>query len=181
MISTKISGVAMLILGTGLGSCATAEQEAASDQTGRSTIATANLATASGADAGIATVFDNNGALSLSLSVKGVPSGQHGAHVHMTGKCEAPAFASAGGHWNPTQHKHGLDNPQGQHAGDMPNLTVAADGTGTLTYQLKNATRDGLLDADGAAIVIHATVDDQMTDPSGNSGDRIACGVFAAR
>lgn len=169
--------LATLALAAGLGGCATTDGRAP----GAGTVAVASLKTAAGADAGTATVTNRDGTLSLSLRVKGIPPGRHGAHVHMVGKCEGPAFASAGGHWNPTQHKHGLENPQGQHAGDMPNLTVAADGTGTLAYPLRNATRDGLLDGDGSAMVIHAGVDDQMTDPSGNSGDRIACGVFAAR
>ena len=93
---------------------------------------------------------------------------------------EPPKFASAGGHWNPAARQHGLDNPQGHHAGDMPNLTVAADGTGKLQYTLAGATLAGLLDADDSAFVVHAMRDDQKTDPSGMSGDRIACGVFKA-
>lgn len=96
----------------------------------------------------------------------------------MTGKCDAPKFESAGGHWNPTGAKHGLEDPAGQHAGDMPNLVVGEDGRGTLSYELQGATFEGLLDSDGSAMVIHASVDDQKTDPSGNSGDRIACGIF---
>ena len=89
-------------------------------------------------------------------------------------------FESAGGHWNPGSTQHGLENPKGAHAGDMPNLTAADDGTGSLTFTLKGGTMAQLLDADGSAFVVHAGQDDQKTDPSGNSGDRIACGVFAA-
>lgn len=141
--------------------------------------ATASLQTADGTAAGsaIATVTDTG--LSVVVSVTGMTPGQHGVHVHMTGKCEAPAFTTAGGHWNPGTTKHGLENSEGAHAGDMPNLTVAEDGTGTLTFALKSGTMAQLLDADGSAFVVHAKADDQKTDPSGDSGDRVACGVFA--
>jgi Cu-Zn family superoxide dismutase len=98
----------------------------------------------------------------------------------MVGRCDAPDFTSAGGHWNPTQKKHGTMNPQGPHQGDLPNLVIGSDGRGTIGAVIPGATLAGLLDADGAAMVIHAGPDDLMTDPSGNSGGRIACGVFQA-
>lgn len=142
--------------------------------------ATAQLKRADGSAAGSAVATVTNGGLSVKVTVTGISPGPHGVHVHMTGKCDAPGFTTAGGHWNPGASQHGLENPQGAHAGDMPNLIVRPDGTGTLTYQLGSGTMDGLLDADGAAFVVHAGPDDQKTDPSGNSGDRIACGVFAA-
>lgn len=144
------------------------------------TTAVANLQTADGKPAGTATATPGQGTILLSLRVEGLPAGEHGAHIHMVGKCDGPKFESAGGHWNPGNKQHGLENPQGQHAGDMPNLTVGADGRGTVTYRLKGADIDGLLDSDGSAMVIHASRDDQKTDPSGDSGDRIACGVFTA-
>src|SRR5688572_24926230 len=140
--------------------------------------AMALLQTAEGEAAGAATATELGGTVAISLTVENLPPGEHGVHVHMTGSCEAPAFESAGSHWNPTNQQHGLEDPPGQHAGDMPNLTVAADGTGALDYQLVGGTFDGLLDADGSAFVVHAMPDDQMTEPSGNSGERIACGVF---
>jgi superoxide dismutase, Cu-Zn family len=143
--------------------------------------ASATLQSAEGQPAGTATVSDADGMIRVSLSVEGLPPGAHGAHVHTTGSCEAPAFETAGGHWNPTNAQHGLESPQGQHAGDMPNLQIGEDGRGTLEYTLEGATLAGLLDSDGSAIVVHASADDQMTDPSGNSGDRIACGVFRAQ
>ena len=158
-------------------SVAMAETSATS---GAATQATATLQTAQGEAAGTATATSAAGGVSIALNVTGMPVGEHGVHVHTTGRCDPPAFTTAGPHWNPTEAKHGLENPQGQHAGDMPNLTVAADGTGTLSYTLKNADFAGLLDADGAAFIVHAKADDQTTDPSGDSGDRIACGVFAA-
>lgn len=142
--------------------------------------AMATLQTAQGAPAGTARAVPMDGALRISLQVEGLPAGEHGVHVHMTGRCDAPGFESAGSHWNPTGAQHGLDNPQGQHAGDMPNLMVDQNGRGTLDYTLKGGDLAGLLDTDGAAIVVHATTDDQKTDPSGNSGGRIACGVFTA-
>jgi len=141
-------------------------------------IAIASLQTADGQPAGTARVTQQEGALHISLEAQNLPAGEHGVHIHMTGKCDAPAFTTAGGHWNPTDAHHGLENPEGQHAGDMPNLTVGADGKGMLEYTLKGGTIAGLFDDDGAAFVVHADKDDQKTDPSGNSGDRIACGVF---
>lgn len=140
----------------------------------------APLQTAEGAAAGQAVATPADGGVMLALRVEGLPPGQHGAHVHTTGRCDAPSFESAGGHWNPTNAQHGLEDPAGQHAGDMPNLVVGQDGRGTLSYQLQGATFDGLLEGDGSAMMIHAGPDDQRTDPSGDSGSRIACGVFTA-
>lgn len=156
------------------------ENEAMGNETAATGTATAQLAMADGTAAGSATATPTADGLAITVSVTGIPAGPHGVHVHMTGKCEGPKFESAGAHWNPGSTEHGLDNPKGQHAGDMPNLTVADDGTGSLNYTLKGGTMAQLLDADGAAFMIHAKEDDQKTDPSGNSGDRIACGVFAA-
>ena len=142
--------------------------------------ASAMLVTATGAPAGRATATEVAGGLRFTIDATGLPPGTHGAHVHSTGACDAPAFATAGGHWNPTGAKHGSMNPQGPHEGDLPNLIVGSDGRGTLGATVPGATLAGLLDADGAAIIVHAGPDDLMTDPSGNSGGRIACGVFRA-
>ena len=142
-------------------------------------IATATLMTAAGKDVGKVTVREVDGGLSVSVEARALPPGMHGAHIHTVGKCEAPDFASAGGHWNPTNMKHGSMNPQGPHEGDMPNLMISADGRGTLTTRLAGGNFDALMDADGAAMVIHAAADDLKTDPSGNSGARVACGVLA--
>lgn len=141
--------------------------------------ATAALRTAAGAEIGRATVTDVTGGVRVTLDARALPAGTHGAHLHTTGRCDAPDFASAGPHWNPAARQHGSMNPQGPHAGDLPNLIVGPDGRGTLGAVLPGTTVAALLDSDGAAMVIHAGADDLMTDPSGNSGGRIACGVFA--
>ena len=114
----------------------------------------------------------------LHVQAQGLPPGTHGIHIHAVGRCEAPDFQSAGPHWNPTSRQHGRDNPQGAHHGDLPNITIGADGRGMLHADVAGASWAELLDADGAAVVIHATADDYRTDPSGNSGGRIACGVI---
>lgn len=144
------------------------------------TRAVATLKTADGTDAGTVTLLPAGEGMRLAVQVKGLPEGEHGIHIHATGKCEGPKFESAGGHWNPAAKKHGLQNPDGAHAGDMANLTVAADGSGIANTPLSGGTVAELLDADGAALVIHAKADDQKTDPSGDSGDRIACGVLSS-
>ena len=142
--------------------------------------AVAMLRTADGADVGRATATEVGGGLRVTLDVRNMPAGTHGAHLHAVGRCDAPDFASAGPHWNPTAAKHGTMNPQGPHQGDLPNLIVGSNGRGTIGMVLPGATMAGLLDADGTAMVVHANPDDLMTDPSGNSGSRVACGVFGA-
>ena len=148
------------------------------------TLATGALATATGTPAGSATiVVPAAGNPVLRVKVSGLPAGVHGVHIHTTGKCEAPGFTTAGGHLNPAGHQHGKDNPAGAHLGDLPNLTVESHGNGELAYTLTvdaAALRSQLFDADGAAVVVHADPDDYRTDPSGNSGARIACAVLKA-
>ncbi|HEX6573366.1 MAG TPA: superoxide dismutase family protein [Gemmatimonadaceae bacterium] len=120
----------------------------------------------------------------VEVQVTNMPSGPHGIHFHAVGKCDgsgSTAFATAGAHFNPIGRQHGLDNPQGPHAGDAPNFTVNADGTGRASFTTDRVTltegSTSLFDEDGSAIVIHAAADDQTSQPSGNSGARIACGV----
>lgn len=176
---SAIVSLAALAL-AGLAGCGPAKRtdQAATEAASDAPVAVATLRTGAGGPAGTASVGEESGALSLTLRLEGLPPGVHGVHVHAVGKCDGPGFESAGSHWNPAEKQHGLENPRGHHAGDMPNLTIGADGGGTLTYLLRGATASGLLDEDGSAIVVHAAADDQQTDPSGNSGDRIACGVF---
>jgi Cu-Zn family superoxide dismutase len=118
----------------------------------------------------------------LSVDASHLPAGTHGTHLHEAGRCEGPAFTTAGAHLNPMARKHGLRNPQGPHLGDLPNLTVGADGRGHLDATLNGSLGPGqppIFDVDGTSIVVHAGADDMVTDPSGNSGARIACGVIA--
>ena len=124
---------------------------------------------------------DATGILHVNVHVRGISAGLHGIHLHAVGSC-TPTFAAAGGHHNPLNHQHGLNNPQGAHAGDLPNLVVNRAGVGRLVGVSDRATLapgpTTLFDANGSAVIIHASEDDQLTDPTGNSGARIACGVI---
>lgn len=144
--------------------------------------ASADVKLANGQSVGTATFTEEPGGVRLRLTARGLPPGQHGIHVHETGKCDGPDFMSAGAHFNPTTHQHGLKNPQGAHGGDLPNLTVGADGSANFNEMLKDVSlgsgANSLLKTDGTALVIHAAPDDEMTDPSGNSGARLACGLI---
>ena len=141
-------------------------------------VSTANLVSSSDAVLGTVRVFSEPTGVMLRIDATGVPAGQHGVHVHATGRCDPPGFTSAGPHWNPTDRKHGHRNPAGFHMGDLGNLGVGADGRLVAGLLVPQATIDALRDADGAALVLHAKADDEVTDPSGNSGDRIACAVL---
>ena len=146
-----------------------------------STRATAQMRSAEGRDIGTLTLTETAQGINVTGHITGLPPGTHGIHVHTTGQC-TPPFESAGGHWNPTNRQHGAQNPQGPHLGDIPNITVAADSSAHVTATTPGGTlrgTNGALDADGAAVVIHATADDNRTDPSGNSGARIACGAVS--
>ncbi len=144
--------------------------------------AKAELKNAQGQVVGTAKLEQTKSGVKISLAVHGLPAGEHAFHVHTAGLCEAPDFKSAGGHFNPASKKHGLKNPDGPHAGDMPNFTVGADGKGKTTYADERVTlADGansLFHEGGTALVIHEKADDNMSDPAGNAGNRIACGVI---
>ncbi|MEO7085737.1 MAG: superoxide dismutase family protein [Gemmatimonadaceae bacterium] len=143
--------------------------------------ASASIASATGASVGSATFTDTPGGLLIVGSVSGLPAGIHGIHVHSVGKCEGPAFTTAAGHFNPAMKKHGFKSADGPHMGDLPNFDMPASGPAHFEFIVPGVSLKGtnaILGANGAAIVIHATLDDYMTDPAGNSGARIACGVI---
>jgi Cu-Zn family superoxide dismutase len=130
-----------------------------------------------------AMVWQGAAGIEVRVQAAGLPPGHYGVHLHAVGRCEGPAFTSAGPHWNPTGRQHGSLNPAGHHMGDLPNLDVDEHGAGRLEFAIAGASTsgaEGLFDADGTAVVIHAAADDYRTDPSGNSGARIACGVLRA-
>lgn len=140
-------------------------------------VSLAKLARADGSDAGVATISQHSDGLWLKVSASGLTPGNYGIHLHAVGKCEGPDFTSAGSHWNPAGKQHGFDNPMGAHAGDFRNLVVNAEGKGSFEAKLTGAFAEAI-DADGMALVIHEKPDDYKTDPSGNSGKRVICGVF---
>lgn len=149
--------------------------EPATDET-----ATAVLRDTDGNEVGTVTATGNGEMLMISVDAMNMPEGAHGAHIHETGDCSASDFTSAGGHWNPTDVNHGTQSAEpNPHAGDLPNIEITADGTGTLEGT-STGTFAGLMDDNGSAFVIHADPDDYESQPSGDAGSRIACGVFTA-
>lgn len=145
---------------------------------------TVELKDAKGNSVGTATIVTKGQGVEVKLDLKDLPPGEHAVHFHQNPKCDPPDFKSAGGHFNPTNKQHGFDNPNGHHAGDMPNFTVKENGTAKAAVKdadvvLGNGSEANSLFANGGtSIMIHAKADDMKTDPSGNSGDRIACGVI---
>jgi superoxide dismutase, Cu-Zn family len=150
--------------------------------------ATAIMYNASGAPVGTAQIWqDKSGLVYVDIASISLPAGTHGIHFHDVGKCDGsttPAFSSAGGHYNPMGREHGLQNPKGPHAGDNPNIVIPAGGMGKVAFSTDRVSLTpgtaSLFDADGTSLVIHAGADDQVTNPAGNSGARIACGVVRA-
>jgi len=141
----------------------------------------ATLRLASGLPAGAAQLLASDSQVNISIALVGIAEGVHGVHLHLVGSCDAPDFQSAGAHLNPEGHQHGTENPAGSHLGDLPNVTIGRAGAGTVSATLagsRDAVLARLFDADGTAVVVHASPDDYRTDPSGNSGSRIACGVL---
>lgn len=141
-----------------------------------------DLKDAKGNNVGMAMISPaRGGGVSIDLTLKGLPPGEHAIHLHEAAKCDAPGFKGAGAHFNPASKQHGLANPDGPHAGDMPNVTVAANGTASTTITNKNVTMGSeahsIYAGGGTALVIHEKADDMKTQPSGNAGNPIACGA----
>lgn len=146
------------------------------------TLGTADLIDTTGTRIGTAAFVETPNSVLIQLRVDRIPAGGYALHIHETGRCDLPSFESAGGHHNPTGTRHGDLNPAGPHAGDLPNIFAASDGPLQVDLLTDRVTLGpggtGLFPEGGTALVIHAGVDDYLTDPSGNAGSRIACGVI---
>lgn len=172
---SSCAAMAVLLLGAACGTMLSAEKERKA--------ATAEIKDAKGQNVGHAKFKAAGGGVEMSVTVMDLSPGVHAIHIHTAGQCEAPDFKTAGGHFNPANKKHGIDNPEGHHAGDLPNLTVGANGKGTFKTTIQDVTLAGdgatsLFHAGGASVVIHEKPDDMKTDPAGNAGARLACGVI---
>ena len=178
--------VAALVAGTALAACSQeadpAEELANDTDVTEVRSASAELMDTEGNMVGTALVTESedNSGLLVHVAVDNLPPGLHGFHIHTTGDCSAADFTSAGGHWNPDNTNHGINSEApNPHAGDLPNLLIEDSGAGAIDAA-SNGTFDGLMDEDGSAIVIHAGEDDYVSQPSGDAGARIACGVLTA-
>ncbi|WP_274648687.1 superoxide dismutase family protein [Paenibacillus humicola] len=174
---TCAGALSLLLAGSAL-----AAPQAAASEPGAAPVS-ASLIDTKGASVGTAVITQLGDTVRLHVEAKNLPPGVHGIHFHETGVCTAPSFESAGAHLNPQMKQHGFNNPKGFHAGDLPNITVKPDGTVTADIETRVVTLEkglpnSLLKPGGTALVIHEKADDYVTDPSGNSGSRIACGAI---
>lgn len=151
------------------------------DEVPLAAVGEARLSFADGRPAGTARLLSDARGVRIMVSATGMTPGAHGFHLHTTGRCEAPGFNSAGGHLNPDNRKHGSLAAGGAHLGDLPNLQIGANGAGNATEVVSGGSGalGAIFDADGTAVIVHANADDYRTDPTGNAGDRVACGVLS--
>jgi Cu-Zn family superoxide dismutase len=168
--------ILLLVLGTAASSGCAARGEPVADDA-----ASAEMYDAAGATGGVVRATQTAAGVRFQGTVRGLSPGEHGFHVHATGLCEPP-FTSAGGHFNPASRKHGRRSPDGHHAGDLPNVQVAANGTVNIDVLVSDVTlaagSSSLFDEDFSALILHEQRDDEVTDPAGNAGARIVCGVL---
>jgi len=170
--------VLLPIVTLALGACATPQE---ASRVAVKEVATAKLMRADGSEAGVATLSLQDDGVWLEMSAVAPGTGTFAMHIHAVGQCTAPDFTSAGPHWNPAMRQHGKENPAGSHAGDLPNLNADANGGVAAKLRLDHVEWSGAnspFDADGAALIVHERADDYRTDPTGNAGKRIYCGVF---
>ena len=176
---------AMVLFGLTVACAPQPEPEQAEPTPKAERTAHAKLINAEGKEIGEATLREVEGGVEIRLVASALPPGEHGFHIHENGVCEPPDFKTAGGHFNPTGKQHGRENPMGHHVGDLPNITVKDDGTVEVTTIIEEATLsegpNSLLKPGGTAVMIHEKPDDNKTDPAGNAGARIACGVIQAK
>ena len=166
----------LVLAACGLSACQTAMEQPTQSA------GTAELKARDGSPAGMARLYDDGSAITVSVALQGMTPGVHAVHLHTTGNCSAADFTSAGGHLNPGAKQHGSLNPAGSHLGDLPNVTVDADGMGTASVTLSPPAAQALaeiFDADGTAVVVHEGADDYRSDPAGAAGSRVACGVMS--
>lgn len=159
-------------------------EDSHSEKAGSSQIVQVDLKNEGGEEIGTASLKQEAKGVEIQIEVRNLPKGTHGFHIHEKGLCEEPEFKSAGGHFNPTNAKHGFDNPKGPHAGDLPNLEVGEDGKGTESYlnemiTLKKGEKNSIIREGGTSLMIHSDADDYVSQPAGNAGERIACGVIS--
>lgn len=177
--------LAALLVAGALAGCGGGQPRAPGASAEEQPAATASLVDSTGGRVGVATFSDSGGSGRLAISVTGLKPGAHGMHIHESGACTTPDFQSAGGHFNPDGKKHGTLNPDGPHAGDLPSLHVESDGSADTTLAVPSALltegSGSIVGTQRRSLVIHADPDDEKTDPSGNSGARVVCGVIEPR
>ena len=192
MMTNRLAIAATMSCAIALAACSrdqepAAGNEAAADANAAAPMAPTQTIALNGPDGrpvGTVTLSEDSNGVTIKVDASAIPAGTHGVHLHEKGLCEGPKFESAGGHWNPTSKQHGRDNPMGAHLGDLANFEIGEGGSATTSFLVGGVTMTGaanaLADADGTSLVVHAKADDYKTDPSGNSGDRVACAVLAA-